>query len=43
MPLTQAEADNLLQMPKVFVDQAPIEFRLIDPMDYDRVLRSTES
>lgn len=42
MPLTQAEADELLQMPKVFVDQGPIEFSRTQPMDYDRVLRSTD-
>ena len=42
MPLTQAEADELLQMPKVFVDNDPIEFSLAEPIDYDRVLRSTD-
>jgi len=42
MPLTQAEADELLQMPKVFVDNDPIEFSRREPMDYDRVLRSTD-
>lgn len=42
MPLTQAEADGLLEMPKVFVDAAPLEFSLNQPMDYDRVLRSTD-
>lgn len=42
MPLTQAEADGLLQMPKVFVDQDPIEFSLNEPMDYDRLIRSTD-
>jgi hypothetical protein len=42
MPLTQAEADELLQMPKVFVANAPIEFSLAEPMDHDRVLRSTD-
>ena len=42
MHLTQAEADGLLQMPKVFVDQDPIEFSRTEPMDYDRVLRSTD-
>src|SRR3990172_8468624 len=29
-------------MPKIFVDQDPIEFSLNEPMDYDRVLRSTD-
>jgi hypothetical protein len=42
MSLTQAEADRLLQMPKVFVDQEPIQFTLSLPMDYDRILRSTD-
>ena len=28
MPLTQLEADNLLQMPKVFVEPDPIKFSL---------------
>lgn len=42
MHLTQAEADGLIQMPKVFVDQDPIEFSRTEPMDYDRVLRSTD-
>ncbi len=42
MPLTQAEADQLLQMPKVFLERDPIEFSLHEPMDYDRVLRSTD-
>lgn len=42
MPLTQIEADYLLQMDKVFMDQGPIEFSLTQPMDYDRVLRSSD-
>ena len=42
MPLTQAEADGLLEMPKVFVDPAPLEFSLNQSMDYDRVLHSTD-
>ena len=42
MALTQAEADELLQTPKVFVDHAPVEFHLSEPMDYDRVLRSAD-
>jgi len=29
-------------MAKVFVDQAPIDFRLSEAMDYDRLLRSTD-
>ncbi len=42
MPLTQAEADGLLEMPKVFVDAVPLEFSLSQPMDYDRILRSVD-
>lgn len=42
MSLTQAEADNLLQMPKVFIDDAPIEFSVREQMDQERVLRSTD-
>lgn len=42
MPLLQAEADALLQMPKEFVDEDPIEFNLNQPMDLDRFLRSTD-
>lgn len=42
MSLTQAEADRLLQLPKVFVDQNPIEFTLTEPMDNERILRSSD-
>ena len=42
MPLTQLEADNLLQMPKVFIQPDPIEFSMSDPMNYDRELRSLD-
>ena len=42
MSLTQAEADQLLLLPKVFLDQSPIEFTLNEPMDQDRVLHSTD-
>jgi hypothetical protein len=42
MPLTQAEADGLLEMPKVFLDASPLDFSLTQPMDYDRVLRSSD-
>lgn len=42
MPLPQVEADNLLQMPKVFVDNAPLEFPQTQPIDYDRTLRSPD-
>lgn len=42
MPLPQAEADRLLQMPKEFVDQDPIEFHLNAPMNTERLLRSID-
>ncbi len=42
MSLTQVEADTLLQMPKIFVQSDPIEFSLIEPMDYERELRSID-
>lgn len=42
MALTQAEADHLLHLPKVFLDQSPIEFTLTEPMDQERLLRSTD-
>jgi hypothetical protein len=42
MPLTQAEADELLLMPKVFLDETPIEFSLGQPMYYDWSLRSAD-
>lgn len=42
MSLTQVEADTLLQVPKIFVQSDPIEFSLIEPMDYDRELRSID-
>lgn len=42
MSLTQIEADELLQMPKIFVDVSPIEFALTQPMDYERILRSVD-
>ena len=42
MALTQVEADGLLSMPKIFLDEAPIEFSLAQPMDYDRPLRSSD-
>ena len=42
MSLTQAEADSLLNLPKVFLDPAPIEFTLTEPMDHERTLRSTD-
>ncbi len=42
MSLTQAEADRLLHLPKAFIDQAPIEFALVEPMDNERVLRSID-
>src|SRR5437899_7243919 len=42
MPLTQHEADALLQMPKEFVDDDPLEFSRTQPMDYDRLLQSLD-
>ncbi|MGH9428192.1 MAG: DUF6978 family protein [Terriglobia bacterium] len=42
MSLSQAEADRLLQLPKIFLDPAPIEFTLTEPMDNERFLRSTD-
>ena len=42
MALTQAEADVLLQMAKVFVDTDPIEFSVTQPMSQERALRSTD-
>ena len=42
MSLTQTEADRLLQLPKTFFDPSPIEFTLTEPMNHDRVLRSTD-
>jgi len=42
MSLTQDEADTLIQMPKLFVESAPIEFSLTEPMDYERELLSTD-
>jgi hypothetical protein len=42
MPLTQAEADALLQMPKEFVDAAPLDFPKSQPVRYERELRSVD-
>ena len=42
MALAQAEADRLLKMAKIFVDQAPLEFSETLPMNYVRELRSTD-
>ena len=42
MPLTQAEADQLLAMAKVFVDQSPIAVTQTLPMDLDRELISVD-
>jgi hypothetical protein len=42
MSLTQAEADRLLRLPKTFLDSDPIEFALNEPMDHERVLRSSD-
>ena len=42
MTLTQSEADSLLQMPKQFVDDEPLEFSQNEPMNYDRLLQSQD-
>jgi len=42
MALTQAEADDLLAVAKLFVDVEPIEFSVAQPMSYERVLRSMD-
>ena len=42
MPLTQVEADALLQMPKEFADVAPLEFSRSQPVQYAREIRSVD-
>ena len=42
MPITQAEADALRQMPKEFVDVAPLEFPNSQALRYERELRSVD-
>jgi hypothetical protein len=42
MPLTPAEADALLQMPKVFVESTPLEFPNSQALSYVRELRSVD-
>jgi Family of unknown function (DUF6978) len=42
MPLSQPEADALLQMPKEFVEADPIEFPNSQPVRYERELRSLD-
>lgn len=42
MPLTQAEADALLKMPKAFVDATPLDFPKTEPLRYGRVLLSVD-
>jgi hypothetical protein len=42
MPLTQAEADALLQMPKVFIDAAPLDFSRTEALSYLRTLMSVD-
>jgi hypothetical protein len=42
MPLTQTEADALLQMPKVFVKADPLELPRTQPVSYVRTLLSTD-
>src|ERR1043165_7976227 len=42
MPIIQAEADALLQMPKQFVDVAPLEFPNSQALRYERELLSVD-
>jgi hypothetical protein len=42
MPLTQTEADALLQMPKMFVEVDPLELPRTQPVSYVRTLLSTD-
>ena len=42
MPLSQSEADALLQMPKEFLDAVPLEFPVSQPARYARELRSLD-
>ncbi|MGD0262355.1 MAG: hypothetical protein ABSD29_21535 [Verrucomicrobiota bacterium] len=42
MPLTQAEANALLQMPKAFIDAAPLDFSRTQPLSYERALLSLD-
>ena len=42
MPLTQADADALLQLPKEFVDTAPLDFPRTQSLLYERVLLSAD-
>lgn len=40
--ISQAEADALLALPKIFKSDEPLEFAMITPMDYERVLLSND-
>jgi hypothetical protein len=40
--ISQAEADALLALPKVFKGDEPLEFSMTTPMDYERVLLSND-
>jgi hypothetical protein len=42
MPLTQAEANALPQMPKAFIDAAPLDFSRTQPLSYERLLLSLD-
>ena len=42
MPLAQAEANALLQMPKAFIDAAPLDFSRTQPLSYERALLSLD-
>ena len=40
--ISQAEADALLALPKIFKGDEPLEFSMTTPMDYERVLLSND-
>lgn len=40
--ISQAEADALLALPKIFKSDEPLEFAMTTPMDYERVLLSND-
>lgn len=40
--ISQTEADALLALPKSFKDDSPLEFTMTTPMDYERILLSSD-
>ena len=40
--MTQSDADALLALPKSFKDDSPLEFTMTTPMDFERVLLSSD-